>query len=244
MDLRRNLGIFFGALGAIVVAGVLEGLPGPVEQVHVALALVLVVMGAAALGGRLAGASTAVIATASFDFFFTEPVHSFAIDAGRDIITTILLLAVGIAAGELAMTAERRVNRERDERRELGRLQRVASLASQGADDQALIDAVGHELIESLGLSGYEYEDAAGATPALPRIERSGSLGSTTTYVHTGAGFSLAPGGVELPVQGDGRQIGRFVLHPLPNRAVPHQHRVVAVALSDQLGAVLAARHR
>ncbi len=48
----------------------------------------------------------------------------------------------------------------------------------------------------------------------------------------------------ELPVVGEGREIARFVLEPDPERGVSLEERVVAVAMADQLGAVLAAHER
>jgi hypothetical protein len=46
---------------------------------------------------------------------------------------------------------------------------------------------------------------------------------------------------VELPVIGHGLVLGRYVLVPTPAEPVSFDKRIVAVALADQVGAVLAA---
>ena len=56
--------------------------------------------------------------------------------------------------------------------------------------------------------------------------------------------FALPAEGVELLVLGRGRELGRFVLEPDPNEGASLEERIVAVALSDQLGAALAAVSR
>jgi hypothetical protein len=47
---------------------------------------------------------------------------------------------------------------------------------------------------------------------------------------------------VELPVRAAGRVLGTFLLTPTPTVPVSHDRCLVAVALADQLGAVLSAR--
>jgi hypothetical protein len=45
---------------------------------------------------------------------------------------------------------------------------------------------------------------------------------------------------VELPVQYQGQLFGRFVLVPSPGVTVPLERRLVATALANEIGAVLA----
>ena len=70
------------------------------------------------------------------------------------------------------------------------------------------------------------------------RIEHNGDvlLGGRVWGVHE---LGLPGSEVELPVQDRGLVVGRFVLTPTPAWPVSQQRRVVAVALSDQVGAVL-----
>ena len=98
---------------------------------NVALVLVLVVVLAAVGGGRSAGAVAAVSAALSFNFFHTVPYLTLEIDSADDVETTLLLLAVGLAVGQLASyapppaAAAARVSSD-----EIRRIHRVAASAS------------------------------------------------------------------------------------------------------------------
>ena len=69
--------------------------------------LVLVIVVAASFGGRAAGVTTSVVATLSFNFFHTQPYYSLRISDRFDIITTLLLVVVGLAVGEIAVLSHR-----------------------------------------------------------------------------------------------------------------------------------------
>jgi two-component system sensor histidine kinase KdpD len=82
------------------------------DQAMVYLLAILV----AALGGRGPGLTAAVLSAATFDFFFVEPYHTFAVADRSFLITFGVMLAVGIAIGSLVnriRVAEAR-GRERD----------------------------------------------------------------------------------------------------------------------------------
>jgi hypothetical protein len=95
------------------------------------------------------------------------------------------------------------------------------------------------ELTELLRLRSCRFE-APPFSQRLQRVERSGVL-SLRDYKLRREGFELPAGGIELPVLGRGNVLGRFVLEPMPGSGVSLEERVVAVALADQVGAVLAA---
>ena len=74
----------------------------------------------------------------------------------------------------------------------------------------------------------------------LPRLGRNGSIDLPRRRIVRGE-FTLPTEGVEIPVLGRGRQVGRLVLEPEPDVGVSLEERVVAIAISDQLGAAVAA---
>ena len=78
-----------------------------VRNTNLALVLVLVVLGAAVLGGRLVGVVVGIVIAIAFDFFLTRPYQSFTIERGDDIQTTVLLATVGLVGGELVERARR-----------------------------------------------------------------------------------------------------------------------------------------
>ena len=110
------LWIAIGGAAPIAVAAALVSLRDHMLNANVALVLVLVVVLAAVGGGRSAGAAAAVSAALSFNFFHTVPYLTLEIDSADDVETTLLLLAVGLAVGQLA-TFRRHPVRARRERR-------------------------------------------------------------------------------------------------------------------------------
>jgi Domain of unknown function (DUF4118) len=109
-------GVAWGAAGfvASLLIGVLvEPFRGTVGLENVALGYLLVVVVAAAIGGRAAGLISALSAALSYDFFLTTPYHSLRIDSVAQVITVALLFGTGLVAS-LAGRARRRRTVEAD----------------------------------------------------------------------------------------------------------------------------------
>lgn len=226
-------------LGPIAVSGILVAFRDQFRSSNAALVLVLVVLAAAILGGRWGGAVSAVVSALCFDFFFTRPYYSFTIDSRDDIETTIVLLIVGLAVGELVVRSWRSRQVARASRREVEQVRRVAALGAGGEAAGKLIQILQRELVEALGVRGARFERPPFAT-VLPRLGH----GSVTVPAATN-GTPTGPGNeVELPVWGQGHEFGRFVLVLSENStgvSINPDDRALAAALADQLGAALAA---
>jgi hypothetical protein len=231
-------GYIIGGIGPIAVAAALVPLREELDNTNLALALVVVVVVAALVGGRGAGALAAVVAAMSYDFFLTRPYLSLTIDSADDVETTIFLLIVGLLVGEIVVRFRRAQRRAARGASEIARLHRVAELAAGGASAEELQSAVERELVELLDLRDCFFEPPPVGRP-LPRLERNGAVTGVSTMRFSGDEFVLPPE-IELPVLGRGRQVGRFVLVSSPTAGASLEERTVAVALSDQLGAVLA----
>jgi K+-sensing histidine kinase KdpD len=234
---RTAVGIGLGSLGAIVVAGALVGVRDQLGPTNAALILLLFVLLAAIIGGRRAGAVVAVVAGISFDFFHTKPYGSFTISDGQEIITMVLLMAVGMAIGEIAIRADR--IRDTTYRRDTGvrRIHTIASIAAAGHSSEEVIAAVCRELTAVLRLDRCWFEPAP-YEGELPAIQPSGSI-DTNEYHYTPTGFELPAGGAELVVRSGDDVIGRFVLMPRVGVGTALDDRLVAVALADQVSVVL-----
>ena len=215
----------------------LVGVRGDIAPANVALILVLFVLLGAVIGGRGAGIVSALVAAVSFDFFHTKPYGSLKIANSDDLLTTLLLLGVGIAVGEIATRSDRIRAAWRDNRKEVRRVHRIAELAAAGESPDDLISAVTAELTDTLHLEECRFERPPFGT-MYPRIESSGAVISRDHYYSKG-GFELPRGGVSLLVSSGADILGRFVLIPKPDVGIPLEHRLVAVALADQLGVVL-----
>ena len=203
---------------------------------NAALVLVLSVLAAAIVGGRWGGVVSAAVAALCFDFFFTRPYYSFTINTRDDLETTVVLLVVGMVVGELVVRARRSQRLALEHQREIDQIRRVAELAAGGGSNGRLITVVEHELMDILGALAARFERPPYPTTLV-------RLGHGVLTVPGNDGTPQRPGGprneVELPVWGQGREIGRLVV-VLPRdataAAVPSDARALAIALVDQLG--------
>ncbi len=232
-------GLGVAALGPIVVASLLVIVRDHLARSNSALVFVVVVVVAAALGGRWTGIAAAVVSAISYDFFLTRPYGSLKIDQGEDIVATVLLLVVGLIVGEIVVWAHRGHRQSQRGSDEIARLHRVAEQVAAGNSANQVLASVCAELSELLSLRDCRFERHPFSVP-LPRLERNGSINTPRRRFVRGE-FTLPEEGVEIPVLGHGRQLGRLVLEPDPDAGVSIEERMVAIALSDQLGAALAA---
>lgn len=229
------------AVVPIAVAAPLVALRGVTAPANLALLLVVLVVGAAAVGGRWAGLAAALGAAASFDFFFTRPYGSLTIASRDDVETTVLLLVVGLAVGTVASRGRQAVDAAAEGRSEVRRIHHLAEAMARGDDPAEVIAEAEGELVQLLDLRSATFEASPVGSP-LPRLERSGTVSSQREVRFRDGGFELPIEGIELPVLARGRQVGRFVLVPEPDVGVTLEQRIVAVALTDQVGAALLTR--
>jgi hypothetical protein len=229
--------------GPVVLALLLIPFRSSMRTSNVALVLVIAVVTAAVLGGRIGGAIAAVMSALSYDFFFTHPYYSLTINRADDLVTAILLLAVGLIVGEVVVRGWRSRAAAAESRREAARVRNVAQLAAGGESEQRLIRLVQRELVEVLHVPGARFEHPPFSEP-LPVLGH-GSIHIPSTERSRGE----KPGQrfAELPVYGEGRQLGRFVVE-LPQGEsgvlLPPESRATAAALADQLGVALATTGR
>jgi len=237
---RALFGVAGGGLGSLFVAACLVGIRGEIANVNVALVLALLVVAAATFGGRTAGAMSGLVAATAFDFFHTRPYGSLKILRPNDLVTTLLLLVVGLVTGEVAERSSRFRARMRDNQRHLRRLHRVTTMAlSNDGDERDLVMAVTAELLDTLRLQDCAFE-VPPFVRELPHLEPEGTIrGSPRRYPY--GDVELPGGGIDLRVVGRNGTIGRFVLVPAPHATVSPERLLVAVALAQELGLALAA---
>lgn len=238
-------GTFVGCIGPVAVAGLLVGVRGRISVADVALALVLTVVLAAHVGGRRGGGIAAVVAALSLDFFHTRPYLSLNIGSSEDVITVGLLLTVGIVVGGLSIGRRTAAATALSNRHEVVRLHRVAELVASGADTENVRFTVEAEVTATLGLAACTYEGVPAGGSGLPRLEGTGKVsGAGHRNIAENGQPELPQQGVELAVIGRGAELGRFVCTPTRGFGVALEQRLAAIALADQLGAVLVSTTR
>lgn len=210
------------------------------DNTTMALLLVVSIVAVATCGRRLPAAVAALSAAAAFDLFYTHPYVSLRINSSNDFETGLALLLVGLAVGELAARG-RRYRAKADARSE--ELQRLHDIAGQVVLENTsdfVVMNVAMQLAQQLDLADCRLELEYHDERIPPHVDRSGIVwwGPNVWDTHR---WGLPPWGVELPVWGHGRQIGRFFLVPHDARPVEAEALSNAVALADQAGAALAA---
>jgi hypothetical protein len=228
-----------GLLAPLAVAAVLLPFRDDLANTSVALVLVLVIVGVAATGHRVAGLLTALSAAVWFNFFWTEPYQTLVISSRADVETAVLLLLVGTAVTEIAVWGHRQQAAASREAGFRDGIVAAAEAVATGDSPSSVIDSVAEQLVPLLGLERCRFDYGTGLDH--PRLEHDGSVVWRRRRGDVDAeGFP--PGRpTELLVESGGAFRGRFLLHPRHGARATRAERLVAVALADQVGAALTA---
>jgi K+-sensing histidine kinase KdpD len=237
---RNQVAILAGLGIPLALTAALVPFRSSVPNTDAALALILVVVGVAASGHRLAGVLAAASAAVWFDFFLTMPYERFTITGRTDIETTVLLLAIGVAVTEIAVWGRRQHAAAARRGGYLDGLNAAARAVATGESAAALTGQVGEQLTRLLSLSGCRYQNGAAGIGHPARLLRDGRilLGDRGWDIER-AGLTAGTE-IELLVEAGGLLQGRFLLTPGPLTHPSLEERLVAVALADQAGSALA----
>lgn len=220
----------------IAVGCLLVSVRGELDSADLVLIMVLAVVVIAMAGDRIAAAIAAAGAAVSFDFFLTEPYGSLRITSASDITTTLILLVIGLAVGQIAIAGRERRREAVRAQEELERLELVAARIASDVSILPLIDLVETNVAGTLSLASCRF---GLQRPELPELLPDGHV-ETSTRVFTDGAFALPTEGVALAVVGAGETVGWLRLTPGALVGVTIETRKVAVALAQQLGAALA----
>ncbi len=156
-------------LGAVTAAMV--AMRPSLETVHVALVLLLVVLGASSAGGRTLGLTIASAAFLTFNFFFLPPYGTLNIARTLDWLVLATFLATSFVAAQLLHRANREAAEARARSDEIARLTDAAERAEaqrrMEALRNALLTSVSHDLRTPLtSIKGIAHEIAEGGDPS------------------------------------------------------------------------------
>lgn len=221
-----------GSALAVAVAAALVPARDWLGNTNVALLLLVVVVAAAGVGGRITGAITAVVASQAFNFFHTEPYLELFIERREDVISTVLVAAVGIVVGEL--THRRVLSARQARRRDYGvqRIHHVSVLVHRDAGFGEVLEAVQSELSSELDLA--EVAFGSGARPPGPRLELNGTILNPAEPSPTRIGHA----GVFVDVGRGDAHHGWLRLVPRRPRDYEPASLQIAVVLADLLAEV------
>jgi hypothetical protein len=238
---RDDTAAVLAIIVTIGVAAALVVIRGEVDNSVTVLVLAAVVSACGLLGGWRAGVTGAIAAAVSFNFFHTQPYLSLRIHDADDVLTTFVLLVVGLMGGVASHAVARRESVAVEAGTELGAIERVIRLLTDGADAEDVEVAVRAELLDVLGLSDCRF--VVGEPGAVAVLERGGAVDEVVTVYHDG-GFELPARGVAIPVTAAGVVRGHLVCTPRRGIAISLLRRRTAVSLAGLLGAALSTTDR
>ncbi len=212
---------FVSALVTTVVGFLLNG-AGASAPIAV-LILCLCVVVAAALGVRVVGIVTALVAAVGYDFFLTDPRFTFSISKPDDVAVTGLLAAIGLLVNEVALWATRNAARSERASVNLETLLTSSELQQSDTSDEEFVAHVLGEITRLLGA------DDARLVTSPPDTE-------VTAVLH--ADGSVTSQGTTLDVERSGLPTDRQLLVPVDD------HHDVALAATGTVSRPPAAQRR
>ena len=186
---RTWLALAAGITAPLAVAAAMVPLRATIDNANVALVLAAVVVAVAMTGSRAAVLAAAASAAVWFDFFHTRPYESFTVNDHDDIVTALVLLAVGVLVGELAIRSRRHRSAATTSSGDIARIHAVAELVAAGEPSELVAAEVADELLRLLELRDCRFE----AGPRMARgARRSPSWNETATSSTAACGGASA----------------------------------------------------
>ena len=184
-----------GGLALVAVTAALLAIRARLDEVHVALVYLLVVLGGSAVGGRALGLVLAAVAFLAFNFLFIPPYHTLVIADPLDWIVLVTFLVTGIVAAQLLYRAQAEAAVAQRRATEVDRLAALgAETLSAGRADEALA-AIARVIRTTF------------AVRACDVFTRDAATGRLAPVVHTGAGAPGPPPAVDPADDGDPRTL-------------------------------------
>jgi hypothetical protein len=223
-----------GAFVASVVAGVvMQPDRNEIGLENATIIYLLIVVIAAAYGGRTAGLVAALSAALSYDFFLTTPYRRLTIDTAAQVVTVALLFGSGLVAS-LAGRARRRSGREARQQAEAIRLlNAITQAVAAGADADRLAAGGLRQLLDVQRVTitrgqtvaaDAAAEGAVGGEPPdlgdVPHLDEQGRLPRGVFLVRDGR-LPRPLRGAAVTLVHDSEPVGELVVitgtgHPLP----------------------------
>jgi len=206
------------AFPGIVTLG--AALPVDITTTTAALCYVLAVVAATAFGGLLSGLVASASAFPALNFFFTPPLHTFAVQKTADLVALAVFLAVSATVGTmLSRVLEQRSRAERRER-EARLLHQLGSRLRSGVPTE--------DVLRSLARSATELFD-------LARCEITSEMTEGTIVAEAPNGHGDAGREEIIPIEVQDRELGRIVAVPNDGHSLSAETRGVIQTLASQV---------
>lgn len=173
------------------------------EEVHVALILLLVVLGASAAGGRALGLTVAGASFLIFDLFFLPPYNTLRLANPLDWLVLVAFLATSIVAAQLLYRAQEEARAARDRAAELDRLATLGAETLNVAHAADALEAVAEVICSSTSIDSCEILTASVGGLTIAARARRHSPGAVDASASSLARW-VSENGLAALEQGDG----------------------------------------
>jgi K+-sensing histidine kinase KdpD len=237
------LAVLVALCGPLAASAVMILVRSHVANTGLALIMVAVVVATVAPGRRAAAVIAGISAGVWFDFFLTKPYESFTMSRSADQETTILLVVVAVAVGEIAARNRRHHIDTVAAWADLAGMSTITRMLAGNVDADEIVDAVRAELTSLLFLESCRF-DPTGRERRAPYLDREGTV-DYNQFSRDTAREGLPDKDVTLAVEAGGQMLGRYVLRgPALGVPIRSDRLHTAVVLSDLVGVALdRARH-
>jgi K+-sensing histidine kinase KdpD len=148
MTLRVGIWIGWLAALAVITAVMIRGRPD-IEQAHVVLVYLLLVLGASVTGGRPLGFTLAALTFGAIDYWFQTPYNELSVAKPLDWLVLIAFLITAVVTTQLLARARARAEEARERSVEVSRLARevehAAALRESARFKDSLLASVSHD---------------------------------------------------------------------------------------------------
>jgi two-component system sensor histidine kinase KdpD len=141
------------------------------DKAHIALILLLVVLGASASGGRRLGIAVAATAFLSFDFFLLPPYYTFTIANPLDWLVLLAFLVTSVVAASLLHGLQREARAAQRGSEEVAQLASLGAEALNAPRADTAVAAVGEVIRRTLGVERAETQPLATLRAQQPSVE-------------------------------------------------------------------------
>ncbi len=148
---RRLIGLALATVGLPAITAVLSSVRGSVGLPNALLCYLLLVVAVATIGGIWPALVASVAAFLLLNWFFADPIHTFSIGTGRDLLALVVFLVVAGVISALVDIADRRRNDAYQARSEA---QALARMAARVLGDDDPLPALLADLVASFALDG------------------------------------------------------------------------------------------
>lgn len=243
--LRRELpGLFAGLVAIIIAAGLCWLLAHSLSTPNLSLVFLVAVLVIAVRYGRVPALLTAILSFLTFNFFFTDPVHTFYVSSRADILTITFFLVVALIAGHFGARVRRQMLIVRDNSRLNALLYDFSRRLNSAIGEAEIVRMLREYLSESAGMESIVLLDRddglqaahAGAANALTPEEWKAAEWTFEKHDEpaTGAERSTAGSWYFIPMRSATEKIGVLALCTGQGATLPPMIRRLVFALRDQ----------